>query len=159
MRRCAGTGPYDDHVTVSDRYVTPSDSRHRLLLVLMLAVGVFSMHALGHMAGGGMGMMPAAPAAVHGAARPAGHAAAPAAGSGSAAGYRRADAGPAGICLGRGGGAGLLAACVLLRRARVICRRGRVGAAPGTGGAPLGSRAGRSPPGRGWFAVARVARA
>jgi hypothetical protein len=119
----------------------------------MLAVGVFSMHSLGHMAGGGMGMMPDAPAAVHGTARPAGHAPT------LAAGYRRADTGPASMCLGRGGGAGLLVACVLLRRARMICCRGRVIAAPETGGAPLGSRAGRSPPGRGWFAVPRAARA
>ena len=122
----------------------------RLLLVLMLAVGVFSMHALGHMAGGGM--VPAAPAAVHDVAGPVQQDA-----SAPDAGYRLAGGGPANVCLGLAGGVGLLVACVLLRRARTFCCLARTVAAPGSGGAPLGSRAGRSPPGRGGFAVLRVA--
>jgi hypothetical protein len=101
------------------------------------------------MSGGGMGMMPAAQAAMHAAARSAGHGPTLAARSGSAARYRLADANPMSVCLGLAGGAGLLVGCVLLRRARRFCRRGRAVAALAGGGAPLGSRAGRSPPGAG----------
>lgn len=137
--------------------MTRGQGRSRLLLVLMLAVGVLSMHALGHMSGGGMGMMPSATSAMHATAHAGGHAPAQAARSGSAARCRLADPGPMSVCLGLAGGAGLLVGCVLLRRARTFCCRVRAVAALGSGGAPLGSRAGRSPPGRGGFAVSRVA--
>lgn len=128
----------------------------RMMLVLILAVGVISMHALGHMAGGGTGMM-AAPAAVHGTARTVGHSSTSAAKSSSVARYRLPDAGPGSVCLGLAGGAGLLVLCLLLRRAHTFCCSARTVAAPGSGGAPLGSRAGRSPPGRGSFAARRAA--
>jgi hypothetical protein len=142
---------YRHRLTIRHRYLKFLAERAGLLLVLMLVVGVFSMHALGHMAGGGMGMVPAAPAAGQSVAGPAQHASTP------DAGYRIADRQPANMCLGLAGGFGLLVACVLLRRVPMICCRGRAVAAPGIDGAPLGSRAGRSPPGRGGFAVPRVA--
>jgi hypothetical protein len=87
----------------------------RLLLLLTVAVGVMSMHALGHLAGGdpgGMSAMGASPAAVHATGSAGAHRVAPPAPGRGPARHRMPRTDPMSACLGILA-AGLLAACAM----------------------------------------------
>jgi hypothetical protein len=126
----------------------------RLLLLLLLAVGVVSMHTLGHMAPGGAGSMSAmtasqatmhvmVPAVQHPVMSPAGSAGLPH--------HPLPGTDPMSVCLAVLGAFGLFAVFVLAAR--------RAGTAtPGPGGPPDGYSAGRAPPRHKCFAEPLVLR-
>jgi len=128
-RTPAEKAAYDGRVTVCGSCVARGGGLARLLFLLLLAVGVRSMHTLGHVdpgSMGGMSSMGAAPAAAHAAGSAAGHPAALLAGGGG--GHRLPGTEPMSMCLAILGAAGLFVTCMMaLRRARTAVALGRAG--------------------------------